>query len=192
MRLTLTRLSSEFDGAEAPAAQMRALGCDRRVISGDEAERIEPVLAPIRAQLAGATYTSEDESGDANRFARELFLRRREDGVQFLMNHTATAVCEAGGAIDHVEATDREGRLQRLRADAYVLAMGSLSSLFAAPLSQTARVVEALRAKVEEQGPAFAEDPAAEAPSAEAEAEAAADEPADAPAEAETPETTEA
>jgi hypothetical protein len=31
-------------GAEAPAAQMRALGCDRRVISVDEAVRIEPAL----------------------------------------------------------------------------------------------------------------------------------------------------
>jgi hypothetical protein len=30
--------------AEAPAAQMRALGCDRRVISADEAVRIEPAL----------------------------------------------------------------------------------------------------------------------------------------------------
>ena len=38
------------------------------------------------------------------------------------------------GAIDHVEATDSEGRFQRLRGDAYVLAMGSLSPLYAAPL----------------------------------------------------------
>jgi D-amino-acid dehydrogenase len=45
-----------------------------------------------------------------------------------------TALREAGGAIDHVEATDVEGRFQRLRADAYVLAMGSLSPLLAAPL----------------------------------------------------------
>jgi D-amino-acid dehydrogenase len=124
----------EFDGAEAPAAQMRALGCDRRVISADEAVRIEPALRHIRPQLAGATYTAEDESGDANRFARELVARCQADGVQFLMNHTVTALRQAGGEIDHVEATDAEGRFQRLRADAYVLAMGSLSPLLAAPL----------------------------------------------------------
>ena len=124
----------EFDGAEAPAAQMRALGCDRRVISADEAVRIEPALAHIRPTLAGATYTAEDESGDANRFARELVARCRADGVQFLMSHTVTALREAGGAIDHVEATDSEGRFQRIRGDAYVLAMGSLSPLYAAPL----------------------------------------------------------
>ena len=124
----------EFDAAEAPAAQMRELGCDRRVISADEAVRLEPALRHIRPQLAGATYTAEDESGDAHRFVQELAARCREDGVQFLMSHTVTALREAGGAIDHVEATDAEGRFQRLRGQAYVLAMGSLSPLLAAPL----------------------------------------------------------
>jgi D-amino-acid dehydrogenase len=124
----------EFDAAEAPAAQMRALGCDRRVISADEAVRIEPALRHIRPQLAGATYTAEDESGDANRFARELVRHCEADGVRFLMSHTVTALRTAGEVIDHVEATDNEGRFQRLRADAYVLAMGSLSPIYAEPL----------------------------------------------------------
>ncbi len=124
----------EFDEAEGPAAQMRVLGCDRRVISADEAVKLEPALRHIRPQLAGATYTAEDESGDANRFARELVKRCEADGVQFLMSHTVTALREAGGQIDHVEATDSEGRFQRLRADAYVVAMGSLSPLLVQPL----------------------------------------------------------
>ncbi|MFM8737628.1 MAG: D-amino acid dehydrogenase, partial [Betaproteobacteria bacterium] len=124
----------EFEGAEGPAAQMRALGCDRRVISADEAVKLEPALAHIRPQLAGATYTAEDESGDANQFARELVKRCEQDGVQFLMSHTITALREVGGKIDHVEATDSEGRFQRIKADAYVLAMGSLSPLYAKPL----------------------------------------------------------
>ena len=124
----------EFDGAEGPAAQMRALGCDRRVVSADEAVKLEPALRHIRPQLAGATYTAEDESGDANCFARGLVRRCEADGVQFLMSHTVTALREAGGAIDHVEATDPSGRFLRLRADAYVLAMGSLSPLYAQPL----------------------------------------------------------
>ncbi len=113
---------------------MRELGCDRRVISADEAVRIEPALRHIRPRLAGATYTAEDESGDANRFARELVRHCERDGVRFLMSHTVTALREAGGRIDHVEATDSEGRFQRLTADAYVLAMGSLSPTYAAPL----------------------------------------------------------
>ena len=124
----------EFDGALAPAEQMRALGCERQVISADEAVKIEPALAHIRPQLAGATYTAEDESGDANQFARELARLAKEAGVKFLMSHTVTALREAGGQIDHVEVTDAEGRFQRIRGDSFVLAMGSLSPLVAAPL----------------------------------------------------------
>jgi D-amino-acid dehydrogenase len=127
----------EFDAAEAPAAQMRELGCDRRVISADEAVRLEPALAHIRPQLAGATYTAEDESGDANQFARGLVEQCKKMGVEFLMSHTITALRTKGGTgseIDHVEATDSEGRFQRIKGDAYVLAMGSLSPLYAKPL----------------------------------------------------------
>ena len=124
----------EFDGALKPAEQMRALGCERHVISADEAVKIEPALAHIRPQLAGATFTAEDESGDANRFARELVKLCEAAGVKFLMSHTVTAIREAGGQIEHVEATDSEGRFQRIVADSYVLAMGSLSPIYAAPL----------------------------------------------------------
>ncbi len=124
----------EFEAALGPAEQMRELGCERKVISAQEAIRLEPALATVGPQLAGATYTAEDESGDANRFARELVALCEQAGVKFLMSHTVTALRQAGGRIDHVEATDSEGRFQRITADAYVLAMGSLSPLYTAPL----------------------------------------------------------
>ncbi len=124
----------EFEAAEAPARQMRELGCDRRVISADEAVRIEPALASARDRLAGATWTAEDESGDAHRFVRELAARCEAAGVVFRTGHTITALREAGGAIDHVEAIDAEGRFLRLRGDAYVVAMGSFSPMLVRPL----------------------------------------------------------
>ena len=69
---------------------------------------------------------------------------------------------------------------------------GSLSKavyLFAAPLSQTARVVDALRAKVEAEGPAApaVDAPAAAEETAEASADATAEAPAEAPAAHEAP-----
>lgn len=124
----------EFDGALAPAEQMRALGCERQVVSADEAVRIEPALAHIRPQLAGATFTAEDESGDANTFTRELARLCEAAGVQFRMGHHITALREAGGRIDHVEVTNADGRFERVHGDAFVLAMGSFSPLLAQPL----------------------------------------------------------
>ncbi|GKT01624.1 D-amino acid dehydrogenase [Acidovorax sp. SUPP2522] len=124
----------EFDAALAPAEQMRALGCERRVVSADEAVRLEPALAHIRPQLAGATYTAEDESGDANTFTRELARLAQAAGVQFRTGCHITALRTAGGAIDHAEITNAEGRFERVRGDAYVLAMGSFSPLLAEPL----------------------------------------------------------
>jgi D-amino-acid dehydrogenase len=121
----------EFDAALQPTEQMRELGCDRQVVSADEAVRLEPALASVRHMLAGATYTAEDESGDANRFARELVKLCENQGVHFLMSHTVTALRQTAGHIDHIEATDSEGRFQRLRADAYVMAMGSFSPMYA-------------------------------------------------------------
>lgn len=126
--------AKEFDGALAPAEQMRALGCERQVISADEALRLEPALAHIRPQLAGATYTAEDESGDANLFTRELAKLCEAAGVQFRMGHHITALREAGGQVDHVEVTNTEGRFERVHGDAFVLAMGSFSPLLAQPL----------------------------------------------------------
>jgi len=126
--------AKEFEGALAPSEQMRQLGCDRQIVTADEAVRIEPALRHIRPQLAGATFTAEDESGDANAFARELVKLCQAAGITFLMNHTVTALREASGRIDHVEATDSDGRFQRLRADAYVLALGSVSPLLTRPL----------------------------------------------------------
>ncbi len=131
---TSTRARAELDGRRGPAAQMRALGCDRRLITVDEALAIEPALRHIAPRLAGATYTAQDESGDANRFARELVEHCQADGVRFLMSHTVTALRAAAGKLDHVEATDAEGRFQFLRADAYVLALGSWSPLYVRPL----------------------------------------------------------
>ena len=41
----------EFDASRGPAEQMRERGCERQVISADEAVKIEPTLRHIRPQL---------------------------------------------------------------------------------------------------------------------------------------------
>ncbi len=124
----------EFDSALEPARQMRELGCERRVISADEAVAIEPALASMRSRLAGATYTAEDESGDARKFTIELARLCEQRGVRFLMSHHITRLVQAQGRIASVELTDPEGDYLSLSADSYVLAAGSFSPALVAPL----------------------------------------------------------
>src|SRR4051812_15478688 len=124
----------EFDAALGPAEQMRALGCERRVITAEEAVKIEPALAHVKDRLAGATYTPSDESGDARRFTVELARIAKDAGVKFLFGHDVKGLRKAGGRIEFVEATDGEGRFIKIKGDAYVLAMGSFSALHAQAL----------------------------------------------------------
>jgi large subunit ribosomal protein L10 len=93
------------------------------------------------------------------------------------------APLDAAGLSQLADLESREVLLAKL-AGAMKAKMGQAAALFAAPLSQAARLVDALRAKVEETAPAD-EAPADDAPAAEA-AEAPADEAPTAEA-AETP-----
>lgn len=124
----------EFEAAHEPARLMREFGCERRIVSVDEAIAIEPALRNARALLVGATFTPDDESGDAHAFTVQLAERCRDAGVEFRMSHQVTALRASGGRIEHVEAIDAQGRYEALRASRYVLAAGSFSPLLAGPL----------------------------------------------------------
>ena len=124
--------AKEFEACLEPSRQMRELGCDRQVISTDRVLELEPALAHIKSRIAGATYTAEDESGDAKLFTRSLVELCKAQGVEFLMGHNVTALNAVGGEIDHVEVTSSEGKFTTLKADAYVLALGSYSPMLAA------------------------------------------------------------
>ncbi len=116
----------EFDQAVASAELMRRYGCDRQVKTPDECLAIEPALASCRASIVGGIFTSTDESGDAQRFTTELATLAASRGVTYRWNTQIQALTSAGGSIDGVRAV-HDGRFETLRADAYVVALGSYS-----------------------------------------------------------------
>ncbi len=124
--------AKEFDLAIEPARIMRELGCERRVIDADEVVRTEPALAQVRAQLAGATYTSADESGDVHRFTTGLAALCEARGVRFRYGVRIQRLHSEGGRMTGVEIADEEGAYHLETADAYVLALGSFSPLLSA------------------------------------------------------------
>lgn len=124
---------AEFDGAMEPTRIMQDLGCDRQIIDADRAVELEPALKPIRNRIAGATYTSEDESGDARMFTQNLAKRCAEAGVEFRYGTEILSFERAGERVLGIQ-TLRDGHHETLRADAYVLSMGSFSAALASQL----------------------------------------------------------
>ena len=124
---------AEFDGAMEPTRIMQDLGCDRQIIDADRAVELEPALKPIRNRIAGATYTSEDESGDARMFTQNLAKRCAEAGVEFRYGTEILGFERAGERVLGIQ-TLRDGHHETLRADAYVLSMGSFSAALAGQL----------------------------------------------------------
>jgi D-amino-acid dehydrogenase len=95
----------------------------------DECVALEPALAPVRHRLRGGEYLANDESGDTHKFTTELAKLCAAKGVQF----------DFGVSIENIE-TER-GKVSSVRtssgpvkADAYILALGSYSPLLARPL----------------------------------------------------------
>lgn len=128
----------EFDQSLPAAKLMRDLGCQRDSISADEVVRIEPALSGIRNKIVGGDFTASDESGDIYKFSNGLADRARQAGVEFRYNTTVTRLLtEGAGAaakITGVEVILPDGRHQVLRADSFVVAMGSFSTPLLKPL----------------------------------------------------------
>ena len=112
----------EFAQLARNAEAMRALGIERQVKSAAECLQIEPALRNSHERVAGGVYTPQDESGDAHRFTQELARSCAERGVAFRYGTVVEAIEQQADAI-------RLRGGERLLADAYVVALGSYSSL---------------------------------------------------------------
>ena len=79
--------------------------------------------------VTGGVYTPGDESGDACRFTQELARIAAARGVTFRYGSAIEAIETAGDAVEAI-------RLQSgsVKADAYVMALGSYSPLLLAPI----------------------------------------------------------
>ncbi|MDK2125639.1 D-amino acid dehydrogenase [Parachitinimonas caeni] len=125
---------ASLDDAAATSKLMRELGCERRTLNTEEAVQIEPALRYIKDRLAGATFAPDDESGDARLFTQGLADLAAQRGVNFRYNTMILGVEHAADAVTGVRIRDCEGRDSTLRADAYLVCLGSYSPLLVRPL----------------------------------------------------------
>ena len=122
-----------FESAVKAAGLMQDYGLDREIKTVAEAVAIEPALAQAQSRIVGATYTSTDESGDAYKFTAGLAKLCEVRGVEFLYGHAIQGLRHAGGDIEGVVVKEPGGHEATLKADAYVVALGSYSPLLTRP-----------------------------------------------------------
>lgn len=129
---------NDFEASMAGAKLMTSLGCPRNIISTDEVIRLEPSLASVRDKIVGGDFTPSDESGDARAFTIGLAKKSEEAGVEFRFNTTATRLLTEGAGsaarASGLEVINPDGSYQVLKADSYVVAMGSYATPFLKPL----------------------------------------------------------
>lgn len=124
----------ELSHARAQVEFLRARGLDVSLKTLDECVELEPALRHAAHRFAGAAYARTDESGDASLFTRNLgeLCRRRGVGFRFNVN-IARIECDRG-RVARVVVDDPQGAEESLRADVYVVALGSYSPLVLRPI----------------------------------------------------------
>jgi D-amino-acid dehydrogenase len=125
---------SEFEHAKSQVGLLKARGFDVEIKSPDECVALEPALAYSKVRLAGGIHAPSDESGDAHLFTGNLARACAEAGVAFRFNVSVRRVEIARGQVERVVIDDESGIEESLRADAYVVALGSYSPLLLDPL----------------------------------------------------------
>ncbi len=123
----------EFEAAIEASRIMREFGCERYPVDADTCVEIEPALRAARPILIGGDFTAADESGDACTFTQKLAELCRGRGVDFRFGTTVERLTETAGRVDGVVVRSEDGR-ETLRADAYVVALGSYTPLALRPL----------------------------------------------------------
>jgi D-amino-acid dehydrogenase len=91
--------------------------------------------------------TPSDESGDAQAFTRALAAKCADAGVEFLYDTTLVNINAGGDAIESLVVARGQGQaggeMHTLKADAYVMCLGSFSAQWAKLLGQTLRIYPA-------------------------------------------------
>jgi D-amino-acid dehydrogenase len=121
--LQLFRTQQQFDDAQKDIAVLKDANVGYELLTSSELAHAEPALAATSHKLTGGLRLPGDETGDCQLFTTRLAALAEQLGVKFRFHTQIDALEMAGGRITGV----RSGH-ETLRADAYVVALGSYST----------------------------------------------------------------
>ncbi|NIF41222.1 D-amino acid dehydrogenase [Burkholderia sp. Tr-862] len=123
--LQLFRTQQQLDGAAKDIAVLQEANVPFELLSPTELKNAEPALAAVSHKLTGGLRLPGDETGDCQLFTTRLAALAESLGVKFRYNTPIDALAIAGGRIAGVQCGS-----ETVRADAYVVALGSYSTSF--------------------------------------------------------------
>ncbi len=123
-----------FESALHAVEVMRQHGCRIESIQPDQVVELEPAFAGSKAQIVGATYSPDDESGDAFKFTQALADLCASRGVEFRYGSEVLALHrdKTGMRITAVETRTPQG-FKSVAARDVVVCLGSYSAPFLRP-----------------------------------------------------------
>ena len=127
--LQLFRTQAQVDSVQRDIAVLEECGIPYRLLDRDALAQVEPALAQAKERLSGGLQLPADETGDCHMFTRALTVLAAELGVEFRFDQQVEGLAFEG---DQVSGVRLAGSL--LKADRYVVALGSYSRAMLAPL----------------------------------------------------------
>ncbi|WP_322009926.1 D-amino acid dehydrogenase [Paraburkholderia sp. J12] len=127
--LQVFRTQQQFDGAQKDIAVLKDANVPYELLTAAELERAEPALAAVSHKLTGGLRLPGDETGDCQLFTTRLAAMAEELGVKFRYNTPIDGLAVTGERIAGVQCGS-----ELVRADAFVVALGSFSTKMLAGL----------------------------------------------------------
>lgn len=127
--IQLFRTDAQVEHAAEDMRLLAESGIDHQLLNVDEIIAHEPGLAHARHRLRGGLRLPGDQTGDAHLFTRRLAAMAEQKGVKFRLGTNIEAIEATSDSILSIRTS-----AGRLKADAYVLALGSYSPRLMKPL----------------------------------------------------------
>ena len=127
--LQLFRTQKQLDASANDVAVLRSNGVGFELLDRDGCIRHEPALAWVREKFVGGLLLPGDETGDCFKFTQRLAALAAERGVRFRYGTAIERLQHGEAGIEGVSTAAGV-----LKADIYLLALGSYSPLLLRPL----------------------------------------------------------
>jgi len=127
--LQLFRKQAQLDGTAGDIEVLKQYGVPYEVLDRAGCVTAEPALAEVKDKFVGGLRLPEDETGDCQMFTEALAAQAAQLGVTFMFNTGIESLVADGSRIGGVVTS-----AGLLKADAYVVALGSWSPHLLRPL----------------------------------------------------------